>query len=133
MCQLAHAEWGNSTNLLGVFDTILLKAVENHLPANEMPKTILIISDMEFNCCGKLSNYDSIRLRYMSAGYNVPNIVFWNVNGRVGNCPITMNDSNVALVSGASPSIIKSVLSGDIDPVGIMRKTIDKERYSFIS
>ena len=130
--ELAHAEWGSNTNLLGVFDTILTKAVENKISEEEMPRMILIISDMEFDSCARLTNYESIKMRYMSAGYQLPKIVFWNVNGRAKNLPVTVNDIGVALVSGASPSIIKSVLSGDIDPVKVMENTILKERYAFL-
>lgn len=132
LTQLAHASWGSNTNLSRVFEIILNKAISSHLPENEMPKTVLVISDMEFDCCGNLTNYEYIKQRYINAGYEVPNIVFWNVNGRVGNCPVKMNQNRVALVSGASPSIIKSVLSGDINPLKIMDNTIEKERYSFI-
>lgn len=130
--QLARAEWGNNTNLLAVFDKILSRANEYKISQDEMPKNILIISDMEFDECGRLTNYESIKLRYQASGYRIPNLVFWNVNGRVGNNPVTVNDQGVALVSGASPQIIKTVLSGDVNPVGIMEKTINAKRYEFI-
>ena len=130
--QLASAEWGNSTNLLSVFDLILQKATSVNLPANEMPKNILVISDMEFNECARLTNYESIKIRYLQAGYNVPNIVFWNVNGRPQNLPVTVNERGAALISGASPSIIKTVLSGEVNPLEVMERVIGGERYNFI-
>lgn len=130
--QLVSAEWAGSTNLLNVFDTILLKAMEKKLSPEEMPKNLLIISDMEFNSCCTMTNYEAAKFRYMMSGYQIPNIIFWNVNGRAGNCPITINDKGVALVSGANPNIIKTVLSGDINPVSIMHQTIHAERYNCI-
>ena len=132
LSQLAHADWGGSTNLSRVFEIILDKALSNGLSEEVMPKTILIISDMEFNSCGRMTNYENIKSRYRQAGYQLPNVVFWNVNGRVGNCPVTVNDYGVAMVSGYSPSIMKSILGNEISPVKIMDSTIEKERYSFI-
>ena len=67
-------------------------------------------------------------------GYIAPKLCFWNVNGRVGNIPTTTKSKDVALVSGASPSIIQSLLSGgDFTPQGIMLTTLNNERYNLIS
>lgn len=130
--QLENADWGGSTNLVAVFRLILQKALENHLAPELMPKTILIISDMEFNSCGRLTNYETIKEAYRTSGYRCPEIAFWNVNGRVKNVPITVNEQGVALISGASPSIIKSVLCGELSPVDIMNRVIESGRYNFI-
>lgn len=132
LSQLEEADWGNNTNLVAVFELILRKAIETNAPQDIMPKTILVISDMEFDSCAKLTNYETIKQAYKVSGYECPNIVFWNVNGRANNVPITVNDQGVALISGASPSIIKSVLYNEIDPITIMNKTLDTERYSII-
>jgi hypothetical protein len=129
--QLEKAAWDMNTNLNKVFSLILDKAVENHLDEKDMPTTILIISDMEFDSCGVLTNYEAILEKYNKAGYQIPKIVFWNVNGRSGNVPVNAKQKGVALVSGASPAIIKSVLSGkDFSPEGIMIETLNNERYS---
>lgn len=131
--QLKNASWGGSTNIQATFDLILRRAKEENISEEYMPKTLLIISDMEFNACstGK-TNFEDIKLKYSESGYNMPNIVFWNVNGRAGNIPVKVNDEGVALISGASPSIIKSVLQGDISPEKIMLKTLNNERYNSI-
>ena len=97
-----------------------------------MPKTILVISDMEFDCCGNLTNYEMIKKAYNVSGYQCPQIAFWNVNGRAGNVPVTVNKQGVALVSGASPSVIKAVLTNQLNPVNIMDSIIETERYSVI-
>ena len=130
--QLVNADWGGSTNLVKVFEIILRKAIDTKLPQDLMPKTILVISDMEFNYCGRLTNYETIKQAYQVAGYECPQVVFWNVNGRTGNIPVTVNDKGVALISGASPSIIKSVLTDNISPVKVMDSTIETERYSVV-
>jgi hypothetical protein len=134
MRQLQRADWGMSTNLQATFDLILNSAVRESLPEDEMPTKILIISDMEFNsACRGGSNLDSIRAKYSDAGYKMPEIVFWNVNGRLGNVPASAKDSGIGLVSGFSPSILKSVLQGVIyTPEQLMLDTVDTARYSCI-
>lgn len=130
--QLVNADWSGFTNLVKVFEIILRKAIDTRLPQDLMPKTVLVISDMEFNYCGRLTNYETIKQAYQVAGYECPQVVFWNVNGRTGNIPVTVNDKGVALISGASPSIIKSVLTDNISPVKVMDSTIETERYSVV-
>ena len=135
--QLEHADWGGSTNLEGVYKLILNKATQNNLPESEMPTKILIISDMEFNSCVQNGNdtaLSMIQRMYAEAGYKMPDIIFWNVNGRLGNVPANFKAKNVGLVSGFSPAILKSVLSGSIDtPASLMLKTINSERYKPIT
>lgn len=135
--QLESADWGGSTNLEGVYKLILSKAVENKIDESEMPTKILIISDMEFNSCTQKSSDSAISMiqrMYSEHGYNIPQIIFWNVNGRLGNVPANFKQKNVGLVSGFSPSILKSILSGKIDtPESLMLRTIMSERYQPIS
>jgi hypothetical protein len=134
MRQLSDADWGMSTNLQATFDLILNSAVRESLPESEMPTKLLIISDMEFNEADRhQTNLDSIRQKYSNAGYKMPEIVFWNVNGRMGNVPASVNDSGIGLVSGFSPSILKSILKGEIySPLQLMLDTVDTARYSCI-
>lgn len=140
--QLSSAEWGMSTNLSAVFDLLLGSAVKHSVPVSEMPTKILILSDMEFDSCitdgtgsrtgVSVSAMEFIEQKYSSAGYTVPQIVFWNLSGRSGNSPVTYNKAGAALVSGFSPSIVKSVLGGDeMTPISVMLKTVMSQRYDF--
>lgn len=134
MRQLSNASWGYSTNLQATFDLILNSAMRDSLPESEMPTKLLIISDMEFDQANSgQTNLDAIKQKYSNAGYKMPEIVFWNVNGRVGNIPASMDESGIGLVSGFSPSILKSVLKGEIySPQQLMLDTVDTARYSCI-
>jgi len=135
--QLRRAEWGFSTNLEGVYKLILSKAVENRIPEDEMPTKILIISDMEFNSCVANGGDTAIRMMervYSDNGYKLPEIIFWNVNGRVGNVPTRHDKKGVGLVSGFSPAILKSILQGSVEtPESLMLKTVMSERYKQIT
>lgn len=132
--QLSRAEWGMSTNLHGAFDAILKVATSQNVPEADMPKTLLILSDMQFNQCCRFddSAFEMIARKYEAAGYTMPNIVFWNLHAS-GNVPVSFDQKGVALVSGFSPAIMKSILAGkDFTPEAIMMDTIGSERYDVL-
>ena len=134
--QLSAAEWGMNTNLHTAFDAILNVAKKNLVSADEMPKYVLILSDMEFDACTQHddSAMAMIERKYAAAGYTVPNVIFWNLNARENNVPVRYNQTGTALISGFSPAIVASVLAADaIDPTSIMNQTVNSERYAVIN
>ena len=133
MKQMIKSDWQMNTNLNKAIEKILQVAVENNVPHEEMPQMLLILSDMQFDKCARYddSANQMIARKYEEAGYNVPQVVYWNLNA-ADNVPVKHNAQGVALVSGFSPSIVKSVLSADMDqftPEGIMMKTIMNPKY----
>jgi len=131
--QLKRADWGMTTNLEKTFDFVLNQSIKHGVDPSEMPTVLLIMSDMEFNEASDTSNtaLSMIREKYEESGYTMPKIVFWNLSSRHDNFPATADDEMVNLVSGFSPSILKSVLSGNtISPIEMMLHVIDCERYS---
>jgi hypothetical protein len=134
MAQMNSSDWGMNTNLHAAFEEILRIAVKGGVNASDMPKTLLILSDMQFDVCVKHddSAMQMIKRKYKEAGYEVPNIVFWNLNSK-DNVPVKFDKQGTALVSGFSPAVMKGVLSGtDMTPYGIMMATVDTERYSVL-
>ncbi len=121
------------TNIQKVFELILTAAVKNGLPQSEMPETLYIISDMEFNVCtqdaGK-TNFEYAKELYAAHGYRLPQVMFWNVQSRQEQVPVKMNEQGVALVSGCSPRIFGMVMQNELDPYKFMMKTIGSERYA---
>jgi len=133
--QMSTSKWEMNTNLHAAIEKILQVAVEGNVPQEEMPSTLLILSDMQFDQCTRYddSAMQMIARKYADAGYSMPNIVFWNLNAH-DNVPAKFNDNGVALVSGFSPAIVKGVLAADLDnftPEAIMLKTIMSERYDY--
>jgi hypothetical protein len=133
--QMISSKWEMSTNLHRAFDKILQTAVEGNVPQSEMPGMLLILSDMQFDSCTRFddSAMEMIARKYIDNAYNVPNIVFWNLNAH-DNVPAKFDEKGVALVSGFSPAIVKGVLAADLDdftPEAIMLKTIMSERYDY--
>ena len=135
MNQMVRSDWGMSTDLHAAMDKILQTAVNGNVSRDEMPKILLILSDMQFNQCTRFNDsaYEMIARKFENAGYNMPNIVFWNLNAK-DNVPVKYDTSGVSLVSGFSPSIVKAILSADtkdFTPEAIMMKTIMNTRYDF--
>jgi len=131
--QMVSTDWGMSTNLHAAFDVILKTAVDNKVASADMPATLIIFSDMQFNAC--VQNDDSamemIERKFEAAGYALPKVVFWNLNAG-SNVPVKFDKKGTALVSGFSPAIAASVLGADPDaftPEAIMLKAVMSDRY----
>ena len=124
-----------NTNLQAVFELILQTAVMNRLPQAMLPTTLYIISDMEFDTCAansSLTNLEQAKQLYRSYGYELPHVVFWNVQSRNEQQPVKMNEQGVALVSGCNPRLFSQVMSGETDPYTYMMNVIGGERYRMI-
>lgn len=131
--QAYHNDWAMSTNIEAVFDLILDTAVKMDAPQESIPSLVTIISDMQFNCVSGGKNktiFESAKEKYKLHGYELPKIVFWGVHSASNNTPVTFDENGTALVSGFSPSIVKSFLSAEFNPVGIMLEAVDKDRYT---
>jgi hypothetical protein len=136
LSQLERAEWSMSTNLEATFRYLLNQARVNRVPADQMPTKLLIISDMQFNEATERrhSAMDMIRNEYATYGYELPQVIFWNVN-ESANKPVKFDENGTALVSGFSPSILKSILTGgkDLTPRGMMLKALSDPAYDTIT
>jgi hypothetical protein len=143
--QLARADWGMSTNLEAAFKKILDQAVRFNISQDEMPSKVLILSDMEFDSATgsgwrsesdwNLSAMEMVDEMFTNAGYVRPGIIFWNLHSNGGNFPASFDETGTALISGFSPSILKSVLSNpdSLTPVNIMNETVNSERYEQVT
>ncbi len=122
-----------NTNIEATFRLILETAVRNRLRQEELPATILIISDMEFDQAMWGRNTDTlfgiIKKKFAAHGYKVPKLVFWNVNSRTNVIPVRENRLGVGLVSGFSVNICNMVLSNELDPFACLKKALEGERY----
>ena len=108
----------SNTDIGKVYNLILQVAKSGNVPKEEMIERVLIISDMEFDCCSsKDSTFEFYKKAFEEAGYELPEIVFWNVEARDTHLPVTQNEKGVKLVSGASANIFASVVSGDLKVV----------------
>ena len=131
---IERAFWHNETNLELAFRRILDIAIQNHVPAEEMVKSLIIVSDMEIDEAQSgyaWSFYDSMRKLYMDNGYIIPNIVFWNVFSRNDTFLADKSRVGVQLCSGQSASTFKVLMkSVGMNPVEMMTNTLMAERYA---
>ena len=129
-CQVAN------TNLEAVFDLVLSAAVRYHVPQEELPAKLIIISDMEFDACvggASAVNFKNAQAKYEARGYRLPQVVFWNVASRHRQQPVTMNEQGVALVSGATPRLFSMVAGGILSPYTFMMEILGSGRYAKIA
>ena len=125
-----------NTNIQRVFELILKTATKNKLSSKDMPETIYIISDMEFDICtvdADLTNFEYTKQKFSEKGYNLPKLVFWNVNSWQQQVPVKENEQGVILVSGCTPKIFEMVMEGETSPYKFMLDTINTERYEKIT
>jgi len=132
---LLGARWDMNTNIQAAFDLILARAKAARAAGVvfEMPKTLVVLSDMEFDSPGirGRTNHQVLERKFRAAGFEVPTLVYWNLNGRAGNVP-GGNRPGVVLVSGYSPRIADIVLSGafeQLTPELVMREAVCVPRY----
>lgn len=146
--QLKRADWAMNTNIEAAFKQVLDQAVKHNVSQDQMPDKILILSDMQFDEATSTRSYwgrnnnvaewnptaqQMIEKMYAAAGYKMPKIVYWNLQSRHGDVPVSFDKQGTALISGFSPAIMTSLLGADdFTPVAIMDKTIMSDRYASI-
>ena len=121
-----------NTNLQAVFDLLLHTAVEYHMNQADMPDTLYIISDMEFDQGTENADvtvFERARRSFAAKGYALPQVVFWNVASRNLHQPVTVNEQGAALVSGCTPRLFQMVTSGELSPYAYMWETLSAPRY----
>lgn len=125
-----------NTNIEAAFDMLLDTARKTHCTQDELPKSIVIISDMEFDsqrgCYGRSDRtlMENIAVKWAQAGYQMPHLVYWNVDARHDNIPMSVKDG-VTLVSGFSPVIFEQIMKGKT-AYDLMFDKLDSERYACI-
>jgi len=126
-----------NTDLQAVFDLVLDTAVKYKVPQADMPKSLIVISDMEIdaarNSRGTTFNAQ-MKADYAQAGYELPNMIYWCVDSRNGNIfHAEMDEHGVQLASGQSPSVFKAILSGvGLTPYDMMVQTLSDPKYDCI-
>ncbi|KAF0716977.1 Aste57867_2563 [Aphanomyces stellatus] len=132
---LASAPWGGSTNFIAALRLILSTAKAKQIARDQMPEKLIVVSDMQFNVAGSLSetNFQVLKREFTDAGFDVPHLIFWNVNGRTTDAPTLSTEANVSLLSGFSPAVLKAALTGEqLTPFQTMLNAILDARYDLI-
>ena len=139
----AGNKYCGSTNLESAFKKVLEVAISHNVPKEEMVKSLIVISDMEIDDAtdsyyghsrDNWSFYENMKAMYEDAGYDIPNVVFWNVNSRHDIFHADATRKGVQLVSGQSASTFKNLIGAlNYTPVELMMQVINSERYNAIT
>lgn len=134
---LNNADWGMNTNLEAGFREVLDIAIDNHVAPEEMVKSIIVVSDMEIDRATYGDSwlfYDKMKQMYADHDYEIPNIVFWNVDSRHDVFHADAERKGVQLCSGQSITTFKQLMGCiGMTPVEMMLKVINSERYEAIT
>jgi len=126
-----------NTNIEAAMQLILDTAVSNNLSQEELPESLIIISDMQFDAMTQRSDvnfYDNMVGRFAEKGYKLPNVVFWNVNGKANTYHALSDVKGCQMASGSSPSVFSTLVgSVGLTPEEYMLKVLNDERYSCIT
>ena len=144
--RMSAADWGGSTNVEAAFDLMLNTAIQNRCSQDEIPQNLIVISDMEFNSCvtsgpasvsrwgsrvaPSATLFEQMAQKWARAGYQMPHLIFWNVQARQNNIPM-LGNGPISYVSGFSPSIFETIMSGKTG-YDLMMEKLNTERYAVI-
>ena len=126
----------DNTNIEAAFDMLLDTARRTHCSQEDLPKSIIVVSDMEFDSqrgyYGNRNNtlMENIANKWNMAGYKMPNLVYWNVQARQNNIPMRV-ENGVTIVSGMSPVIFEQIMKGKTG-YDLMMDKLNSERYACI-
>lgn len=128
-----------NTNLEATFDLVLNTAIQNRLSQDDLPASLIIISDMEIDRARYGYGYGgprqmetamtTIRRKWEQAGYKMPHLIYWNINAR--NNTILDENSDTTYVSGMSPVIFEQIMQGKT-ALDLMYDKLNSARYSAI-
>lgn len=110
-----------STNFQSIID-LLVETRQKHpeIKLEDYPTTLLVVSDMQFNCCGsETSNYqramDKLSKEFPKEFVDNFKIIWWNCTSRpTQDFPSTMEDGGTYFFSGFDGAVISFLLSGEI-------------------
>ena len=134
MQNINNAEWGMNTDFRKAYKHILDVAVKHDVVPESMPSMLLVLSDMQFDDSQRgVTHFDDMKAEYEKAGYELPKIVFWNLDSHMGT-PAECSDDSVAMVSGYSPSIMKAVLNAEnFTPMDVMLEALKDIELNYIN
>ncbi|TEB37927.1 hypothetical protein FA13DRAFT_1761377 [Coprinellus micaceus] len=162
---MIRSDWGYNTDFNAVFMKLLLPLAKKHnIKQEDMIKRLFVFSDMQFDQASGQgrqaatweTNYDVIEQAYKEAGYEVPQIVFWDLNAKPGQTvEVTKERKGVAMMNGFSPALLKVFMGeseeaeaeagweavnekgetvkpaqNEFNPVNVMKKALLKESFA---
>ena len=133
--KVMQTDVGYNTNLEAAFNEILAHAIRNRVPNKDMPKALVVISDMEIDRYVRrygLDFVDAMRAKFARHGYVLPKLILWNVEAR--NDTFLTKQEGVLMVSGQAASTFRE-LCGNLDGKtawDLMLETLGNKMYDCV-
>lgn len=129
-----RADWEMNTNLDRAFEQILRLAIDNNLTNDDLPRALIVISDMEIDMASHNWDFTLLqREKFAHYGYDLPKVIYWNVQSRQDTFLANGNRPGVQLASGQSASVFRNILhSIATTPYEAMVEVLNSERYSAV-
>lgn len=134
--KVMQTDVGYNTNLEAAFNYILKHAVTNGVSNDELPKALVVISDMEIDRYmrqNRMDFVDAMKAKFARYGYTLPKLIMWNVQAR--NDTVLSKQEDVLLVSGQAASTFRE-LCGNLDGKtawDLMLETLGNKMYDCIT
>lgn len=139
-----HTNLCENTNIHATFELLKSIALQPTTKREDIPKTIVIISDMQIDAMSgdrwsgrnnwteesAATEMECIRKDWEAHGLEMPSLVYWNVNA--SNNTILDKGPNVSFVSGCSPVIFEQVIKG-VTGYDLMVEKLMSDRYAKVT
>jgi len=129
---LSRISAGLNTNFEAVFDLLLNAAELFDIKQENMPDTVVVLSDMQYdeasNNVSENTLHNSIITKYETKGYKSPKFIYWNLSSQHNETfPVKSVTDNVAIISGFSEQLLKVFMnSNDFNPESIVNEILSK-------
>ena len=126
-----------NTNIEAAFDMLLNTAIKSRCRQSDLPKTIIVVSDMQFDMqrgrygSSNATLMENIAYKWQRAGYQMPELVYWNVQARGNNVIPMQAKDGITFVSGFSPVLFEQIMKGKTG-YDLMMDKLNSARYECI-
>lgn len=127
-----------NTNIQVALELILNLAISTNVISEDIPDLCIftnmkIDSRVEYSETWNVSIYETMKAKFVDAGFEMPRIIFWNLSAKNTYHYVSGNIPNTVILSGFSQSIFKYIMNEkEITPYDILRDILDSERYKCI-
>jgi hypothetical protein len=126
-----------NTNIEAAFNMLLNTAIKSHCRQSDLPKTIIVVSDMQFDAqrgrygSSNATLMENIAYKWQRAGYQMPELVYWNVQARGNNVIPMQAKDGITFCSGFSPVLFEQIMKGKTG-YDLMMDKLNSARYECI-
>jgi hypothetical protein len=135
VAHIQSAPWGLNTDFYSGMQHVVQSCVEAGLTEEELPKGLVVFSDMQFDRAmhgGMADCMSQIESLWQANGYaSAPKVVFWNLAASTTSFPAKSDTENVQMLSGFSQNLMKAFLNDteleEVTPEATLRNALSEQ------